>query len=164
MVWIEFRFENRFYIKYNFVFKFKGSNPSSWPGEGGRAVVIPTNLRDEAKKRFKENQFNIVASDLMALNRSINDQRSSRFIFNIKFNFDLKKFFFSLRCRAHEFPPDLPTTSIVIVFHNEGNSTLLRTLTSIVSKSPVEYIYEIILVDDASVDRGEFLLFYFYLF
>jgi hypothetical protein len=64
-----------------------GTNPSSWPGEGGRAVVIPTHLREEAKKRFKENQFNIVASDLMALNRSINDQRSSRFIiyFNIHF-------------------------------------------------------------------------------
>lgn len=55
------------------------SNPSSWPGEGGRAVVIPSNMRDEAKKRFKENQFNIVASDLIALNRSINDQRSSQF-------------------------------------------------------------------------------------
>jgi hypothetical protein len=44
----------------------------------------------------------------------------------------------------------------VIVFHNEGNSTLLRTLTSIVTKSPIEYIHEIIMVDDASVDRGKF--------
>lgn len=47
----------------------------------------------------------------------------------------------------------------MIVFHNEGNSTLLRTLTSIVTKSPNEFIQEIILVDDASVDRGRrFLL------
>ncbi len=43
----------------------------------------------------------------------------------------------------------------MIVFHNEGNSTLLRTLTSIVTKSPIEYIHEIIMVDDASVDRGK---------
>ncbi|CAF1111426.1 unnamed protein product [Adineta ricciae] len=111
-----------------------GTNPSHWPGEGGRSVSIPENLKQEAKKRFPENQFNIIASDLMALNRSINDQRSSR-------------------CRSHEFPSDLPTTSIVIVFHNEGNSTLLRTLTSIVMRSPIEYIHEIIMVDDASVDR-----------
>ncbi|CAF1312864.1 unnamed protein product, partial [Didymodactylos carnosus] len=100
----------------------------------GRAVVIPSELKDEAKKRFKENQFNIVASDLIALNRSINDQRSAK-------------------CRAHEFPSDLPTTSIVIVFHNEGNSTLLRTLTSIVIRSPIQFIHELILVDDASIDR-----------
>jgi hypothetical protein len=68
------------YMKKKRNLYLKGTNPSSWPGEGGRAVFIPPKLRDEAKKRFKENQFNIVASDLMALNRSINDQRSSRFV------------------------------------------------------------------------------------
>ena len=52
------------------------SNPSSWPGENGRAVVIPPNLKAESEKRFKENQFNIVASDLTALNRTVPDQRS----------------------------------------------------------------------------------------
>ena len=132
-----------------------GSNPSSWPGEGGRAVVIPSNLKDEAKKRFPENQFNIVASDIMALNRSINDQRSSKFVDRTSLCKTSVAFCF-VRCRAQEFPSDLPTTSIVIVFHNEGNSTLLRTLTSVVTRSPIEYIHEIILVDDASVDRGEF--------
>jgi hypothetical protein len=69
----------------------EGSNPSKWPGEGGRGVVIPNDLKEEAKKRFKENQFNIVASDLIALNRSINDQRSSKFsfvyFFKISFEF-----------------------------------------------------------------------------
>lgn len=53
------------------------SNPSHWPGENGRAVVIPDHLKEEAKRRFPENQFNIVASDIMALNRSVPDQRSS---------------------------------------------------------------------------------------
>ncbi|CAF1124286.1 unnamed protein product [Adineta steineri] len=110
------------------------TNPPSWHGEGGRAVVIPAELQEQSKKRFIENQFNILASDLMALNRSIKDQRSSK-------------------CLAHKFPSDLPTTSIVIVFHNEGNSTLLRTLTSIIIRSPIQYIHEIIMVDDASINR-----------
>ncbi|UJR16353.1 hypothetical protein I4U23_003257 [Adineta vaga] len=111
------------------------TNPTNWHGEAGRAVVIPSELQSEAKKRFAENQFNILASDLVALNRSIKDQRSSS-------------------CLAHKFPVDLPTTSIVIVFHNEGNSTLLRTLTSIILRSPTKYIREIIMVDDASVNRA----------
>jgi hypothetical protein len=52
------------------------TNPPFWPGENGRGVVIPENLKKESEKRFKENQFNIVASDLIALNRSVPDQRS----------------------------------------------------------------------------------------
>lgn len=56
----------------------EATNPPSWHGEGGRAVVIPDNLQAESKKRFAENQFNILASDLIALNRSIKDQRSPK--------------------------------------------------------------------------------------
>ena len=54
------------------------TNPPNWQGEGGRAVVIPKELQGESKKRFGENQFNILASDLMALNRSVKDQRSPK--------------------------------------------------------------------------------------
>ncbi len=53
-------------------------NPAGWPGENGKAVQVPAVRKDEAKRRFKENQFNIVASDMVALNRSLPDQRSAK--------------------------------------------------------------------------------------
>ncbi len=43
-------------------------NPSL-PGEGGKAVQIPPELEGESKRKFQENQFNVLASDLMSLNR-----------------------------------------------------------------------------------------------
>ncbi|GFU97463.1 polypeptide N-acetylgalactosaminyltransferase 10 [Trichonephila clavipes] len=53
-------------------------------------------------------------------------------------------------CKAKEYLSRLPKVSIVIPFHNEHWTTLLRTVTSVVGRSPPELIQEIILVDDYS--------------
>lgn len=53
-------------------------------------------------------------------------------------------------CKSKRYHNMLPTTSVVIVFHNEAWSTLLRTVWSVINRSPRPLIEEIILVDDSS--------------
>lgn len=48
------------------------------PGEMGKPVKIPPEMKELTKEKFKENQFNLVASDMISLNRSLTDVRHEK--------------------------------------------------------------------------------------
>ncbi|KAK6617043.1 Polypeptide N-acetylgalactosaminyltransferase 5 [Polyplax serrata] len=100
-------------------------------GEMGQPVRIDPAEESKMKEMFKINQFNLLASDRISLNRSLPDVRANG-------------------CKSKRYHNMLPTTSVVIVFHNEAWSTLLRTVWSVINRSPRPLIEEIILVDDSS--------------
>lgn len=83
---------------------------------------------------MREFGFNTYVSDMISMTRTIPDIRPSE-------------------CKWWHYPEDLPTVSVVIVFHNEGWTPLLRTVHTVIHRSPKNILKEIVMVDDFS-DKG----------
>ncbi|CAN8000536.1 unnamed protein product [Ixodes hexagonus] len=101
------------------------------PGEGGRPYHTPPKLKNNVAHSNMEYGMNVVASDHISPNRTIPDMRLPE-------------------CKYWQYPTDLPTTSVVVVFHNEGLSVLMRTVHSVINRSPPQFLKEVVLVDDYS--------------
>ncbi|KAL2302063.1 hypothetical protein Nmel_009471 [Mimus melanotis] len=101
------------------------------PGQFGHPVAVPDDKQEEAKSRWKEGNFNVYLSDLIPVDRAIPDTRPAG-------------------CSEQQVHDDLPSTSIIMCFVDEVWSTLLRSVHSVLSRSPPHLIEEIILVDDFS--------------
>uniref|UniRef100_G8JLT5 polypeptide N-acetylgalactosaminyltransferase n=1 Tax=Xenopus tropicalis TaxID=8364 RepID=G8JLT5_XENTR len=101
------------------------------PGQLGRPVAVPEDKQGEAQSRWREGHFNVYLSDLIPLDRAIQDTRPEG-------------------CSNQLIHDDLPTTSIIICFIDEVWSTLMRSVYSVLNRSPEHLIKEIILVDDFS--------------
>jgi len=55
----------------------------TFPGDNGRAVILPKEKEAESKELFKINQFNLIASDMMSLNRTLPDYRMDAYVLRL---------------------------------------------------------------------------------
>lgn len=99
----------------------------------GTAVIISGDQQKLRDEMYKFQNFDLFASNMVSENRSLPDFRS-------------------INCAHKSYSRTLPKASVIIIFHNEPWSTLIRTIRSVVNRSPKELIHEIILVDDKSTD------------
>ncbi|XP_062712553.1 N-acetylgalactosaminyltransferase 6 [Aedes albopictus] len=102
------------------------------PGEHGKPLKLekPEDIKLN-EKLFKENGYSAVISDMIPLNRSVPDIRHAQ-------------------CRKKRYLQELPTVSVIVIFYNEHWSTLLRTVYSVLNRSPSHLLKEIVLVNDHS--------------
>ncbi|KRF79302.1 putative polypeptide N-acetylgalactosaminyltransferase 9 isoform X2 [Drosophila virilis] len=112
------------------------ANLNDNPGELGKPVILPKDMPIDMKKAvddgWTKNAFNQYVSDLISVHRSLPDPRDAW-------------------CKdSARYLSNLPKTDVIICFHNEAWSVLLRTVHSVLDRSPPELIGQIILVDDYS--------------
>ncbi|XP_061697542.1 polypeptide N-acetylgalactosaminyltransferase 5 isoform X2 [Syngnathoides biaculeatus] len=105
-------------------------NPNA-VGQFGQAAVVPRDKEVLSKQRWNEGYFNVYLSDQIPLDRAIPDTRPDTCARNVVHN-------------------DLPSTSVIFCFVDEVWSTLLRSVHSVLNRSPPHLLKEIILVDDFS--------------
>uniref|UniRef100_A0A6B0VET3 Polypeptide N-acetylgalactosaminyltransferase n=1 Tax=Ixodes ricinus TaxID=34613 RepID=A0A6B0VET3_IXORI len=101
-------------------------------GADGLGVYLKGEEKKQADIQFKRAGFNAYISDRIPLNRSLGNRRNPSCE---RLRFDDK---------------DLPSASVIIIFTDEIFSALLRTVYSVVNRTPAKLLREVILVDDAS--------------
>ncbi|XP_076858663.1 polypeptide N-acetylgalactosaminyltransferase 5 [Brachyhypopomus gauderio] len=100
-------------------------------GQFGQAAVVPLDMQEESRSRWSEGYFNVFLSEQIPVERAIPDTRPPVCMENL----------------VHD---DLPTTSVIFCFVDEVWSTLLRSVHSVLNRSPPHLLKEVLLVDDCS--------------
>ncbi|XP_026885430.1 polypeptide N-acetylgalactosaminyltransferase 11 isoform X1 [Electrophorus electricus] len=80
---------------------------------------------------YHKHAFNVLISNRIGYHRDLPDTRNDK-------------------CKDKTYPLALPTASIVICFFNEAFSALMRTVHSVLDRTPGYLLHEIVLVDDNS--------------
>lgn len=105
---------------------------SGW-GELGKGVVLTSEMeKEKAAEMFKQGAYNVYVSDRISPNRTLK-RVSAKECYDISYNVD-----------------DLPNVSVIIIFTDEIFSALVRTVWSVINRTPKRLLKEIILVDDHS--------------
>nr|XP_033771633.1 polypeptide N-acetylgalactosaminyltransferase 6-like [Geotrypetes seraphini] len=120
---------------------FRRPLQDAWfPGAGGRPYRVSDLTSEEEIKRnmgYVKYNLNAFVSDRISLLRDLGPDTRPPECLEKKFK----------RC------PALSPVSVIIIFHNEARSTLLRTVYSVLYTVPRFLLLEIILVDDASTNE-----------
>uniref|UniRef100_A0A665W048 Polypeptide N-acetylgalactosaminyltransferase n=1 Tax=Echeneis naucrates TaxID=173247 RepID=A0A665W048_ECHNA len=100
-------------------------------GQFGQPALVASHEDAVVRKRWNEGHFNVYLSDQIPVDRAIPDTRPDT-------------------CAQNLVHDDLPSTSVIFCFVDEVWSTLLRSVHSVLNRSPPHLLKEIILVDDFS--------------
>ncbi|CRK97119.1 CLUMA_CG010516, isoform A, partial [Clunio marinus] len=102
------------------------------PGENGKAFFLtdPEDIKKN-EKIFEVEGLNGLVSDMIPLDRSVPDTRPPI-------------------CKTIWYLEKLPKVTVIVIFHNEYFSVLIRTVRSIINRTPPELLVELLMVNDAS--------------
>uniref|UniRef100_A0A8C2GCR2 Polypeptide N-acetylgalactosaminyltransferase n=1 Tax=Cyprinus carpio TaxID=7962 RepID=A0A8C2GCR2_CYPCA len=92
-------------------------------------VELSEDDQRKAEELFQKYGYNAFLSDQLPLDRELPDTRDHR-------------------CIGREYPHNLPTLSVVLIYLDEALSVIQRAICSIINRTPAHLLKEIILVDD----------------
>lgn len=108
------------------------------PGHMGKPVklpqFVPSDIQQKINQSWEIYAINEFVSNLIPLYRDLPDVRPEY-------------------CKKLQYSDNLPVTSVVMVFHNEPFSMIMRSVFAVFKRTPPDLLGEIVLVDDRS-DRG----------
>uniref|UniRef100_A0A0N5CHB2 Glyco_trans_2-like domain-containing protein n=1 Tax=Strongyloides papillosus TaxID=174720 RepID=A0A0N5CHB2_STREA len=101
-------------------------------GEQGKAYAVSHGTANDKKLQdqlYRANGYNAYISDMISVNRSVKDIRHPK-------------------CKEMKYISKLPTVTVIFPFFNEHKSVILRSIYSILNRSPLNTVVQIILVND----------------
>ncbi|CAL4133312.1 unnamed protein product, partial [Meganyctiphanes norvegica] len=103
------------------------TDPAAILAELGLVKTVQDQQEREAGYRL--HAFNSLISSRLSNHRPIPDTRDKR-------------------CKDVKYPANLPNATVIVCFYREEPSALLRTVHSVLDRSPANLVHEVILVDD----------------